>query len=103
MMPPTDMSEKQVTMWTFIDQVLVKYGPLGVMLCLVIYYVVTKDQLIANKDALLMAQQQSMMEMTRTQTEALTKAGVSQVEVARSVDENTKAITRLVAQLERQH
>lgn len=96
------LSGRQASAWTFIDQVLVKYGPLGVMLCVVIYYIVVKDGIIEKKDALLMEQQKTMVEMTKDTTEALVKTSAAQIEVARSVDDNTKTMARLVNVLERQ-
>lgn len=96
------LSGKQASIWTFIDQILVKYGPLGVMLVVVIYYIVVKDDIIEKKDALLMEQQKTMVAMTKDSTEALVKASQAQLELSRSIDDNTKTMTRLVAALERQ-
>lgn len=97
---PMSTLEKQASLWNFIDQVLVKYGPLGVMLIVVIYYVVVKDQVIEKKDALLMDQQKAMVDMTKTQTEAISKASASQIDVARAVEDNTRTMQRLVGILE---
>lgn len=96
------LSGRQASVWSFIDQVLVKYGPLGLMLVVVCYYVLTKDSVIAEKDKLLMEQQKTMVAMTKDSTEALVKTSGAQIDLARSVDENTKTMARLVNLLERQ-
>lgn len=94
------LAGKQASLWNFIDQVLVKYGPLGVMLCAVVFYVVKKDEVIEKKDALLMSQQSVLVDMTRSQAETMAKAAASQIDVARAVEENTRTMQRLVNVLE---
>jgi hypothetical protein len=99
---PDTLTEKQLSMWTFIDQVMVKYGPLGLMLGATLYYIVTKDGVIAEKDKLLLEQQKSMLAITQSSTEALIKTSSSSERLSQSVDQNTSAMNRLVMIMERQ-
>lgn len=96
------LSGRQANLWTFVDQLLVKYGPLSVMLIGVCYYIVIKDDKIAEKDRQIMEQQKVMLEITKASTDALVRTSGAQIELARSVDANTQTMTRLVALLERQ-
>lgn len=95
------LSGRQASIWQFVDQVFVKYGPLGVMLVFTVYYVLVKDKVIAQKDILLLDQQRAMVDLVRSQTEAMAKATLASQEVARSVDENTRTMQRLVIALEK--
>lgn len=94
--PAAFLSTTQLRWWNFIDQIFVKYGPLGVMLVAVVYYVVVKDKLIEKKDQLIFEQQSTMLQITKSSTEALVKSANSQTDLARSIDDNTKTMSRLV-------
>jgi hypothetical protein len=96
------LTGQQATMWKFVDQLLVKYGPLALMLLATCYYIVTKDDVIEKKDAQILKQQETMLEVTKASTDSLVRTSTAQVELARSVDDNTKTMARLVTLMERQ-
>lgn len=92
----SELTPKQVTVTGFVDLLLKTYGPLGAFLGVSLYYIVTKDALIAEKDKQIAKQQDTIVVMATEQTKNLG-------EVARSIDKNTDSVQRLIAVMESAH
>jgi hypothetical protein len=95
-----DLTPKQLNVTNFVDLLLKTYGPLGAFLGCALYYIVSKDHVIAEKDRQLMSQQSAILDISKVQTETFVKASNSQVQFAQAVEANTRAVQQLVAVME---
>lgn len=87
-----ELSGQQASIWWFIDQVMVKYGPIGLMLIAASWYIVTKDKVIDKKDELFVRQQDAFVELAKSSTQALVESTAAQKEFTYAIQKLTNVL-----------